>query len=75
MTEKEVHEFAKQADLCWTNGQPMIEIHLLERFAALVAAHEREMCAQMCDVLAWNAEYGSEEIKIAALAIRERGEK
>lgn len=47
MTEKEVHEFAKQADLCWTNGQPMIEIHLLERFAALVAAHEREACSQI----------------------------
>ena len=39
MTEKEIHEFAKQADLCWTNGQPMIEIHLLERFAGLVAVH------------------------------------
>jgi hypothetical protein len=47
---------------------------MMERFAALVAAAEREACAQMCDVLAWNAEYGSEEIKIAALAIRERGE-
>ena len=47
MTEKEVHEFAKQADLCWTNGQPMIEIHLLERFAALVAAEKDKEIAEL----------------------------
>ena len=45
----------------------------LERFAALVAAHEREACAKLCEELrdedgyeAWNTE--------CAAAIRARGE-
>jgi len=28
---------------------------LLERFAALVAAHEREACAKVCEEPGWNA--------------------
>ena len=46
-----------------------------ERFAALVAAHEREACAQVCDVLAVHPEYASDITKVAAQAIRARGEK
>ena len=47
----------------------------VERFAALVAAHEREACAKACDVLAVHPEYASDITKVAAQAIRARGEK
>ena len=46
-----------------------------ERFAALVAKHEREACAKVCDVLAVHPEYASDITKLAAQAIRARGEK
>ena len=47
----------------------------LEKFAALVAAREREACAKVCDVLAVHPEYASDITKLAAQAIRARGEK
>ena len=47
----------------------------LEHFAALVAAAEREACAKVCDVLAVHPEYASDITKLAAQAIRARGEK
>ena len=46
-----------------------------ERYAYLVAAHEREECAKVCDVLAVDPEYASQITKLAAMAIRDRGEK
>ena len=45
----------------------------VQRFAALVAAHEREACAKVCDVLAVHPEYASDITKVAAQAIRARG--
>jgi hypothetical protein len=47
----------------------------LERFAALVAAAEREACAKVCDVLAVHPEYASDITKVAAQAIRARGKQ
>jgi len=47
----------------------------VERFAALVAEHEREACAKVCDVLAVHPKYASDITKVAAQAIRARGEK
>ena len=44
-----------------------------EYFAALVAKHEREACAKVCDVLAVHPEYASDITKVAAQAIRARG--
>ena len=44
----------------------------LERFAALVAAAEREACAKVCDDLERANLYG---VKECAAAIRARGEK
>ena len=44
----------------------------IERFAALVAKHEREACAKVCDVLAVHPEYASDITKVAAQAIRAR---
>jgi hypothetical protein len=46
---------------------------LLERFAALVAAHEREMCARICDEHD-NGRSANYAILCAA-AIRARGEE
>ena len=42
----------------------------LERFAALVAAHEREACAKVCEVDGWLHAEGDQ----CAAAIRARGE-
>ena len=47
----------------------------IERFATLVADAEREACAKVCDVLAVHPEYASDITKVAAQAIRARGEK
>jgi hypothetical protein len=58
----------KMEDHVWT----MSTTHL-ERFAALVAAAEREACAKVCDVLAVHPKYASDITKLAAQEIRARG--
>ena len=45
----------------------------LERFVNDVRAAEREACANLCDALAVHPEYASEVTKLAAMAIRARG--
>ncbi len=66
-----VDEKAKQHQPnCIFHTHHMVD-ELLERFAALVAAHEREACAKVCD--GW-AEYGIPSSAAAAAAIRKRGE-
>ena len=51
----------------------------LERFAALVAAAEREVCAQLCEDEAekWEGEDGSisTEARLCAINIRARGKE
>jgi hypothetical protein len=49
-------------------------VERLTRFAALVAAAEREACAKVCDALAAHPEYASEITKLAAHAIRSRSQ-
>jgi hypothetical protein len=44
----------------------------LVRFAKLIAEHEREACAKVCDVLAYHPEFASDVTKLAAMAIRAR---
>jgi len=51
----------------------------LERFAALVAAHEREECAKVCEAGVvqtnnWDARDYNKACEIRAAAIRARGE-
>ena len=46
----------------------------LVNFAALVASAEREACAKVCDVLAYHPEFESDATKLAAMAIRARGQ-
>jgi hypothetical protein len=43
----------------------------LERFAALIAAHEREECAKVCD----DWPNGRDDVYSIGVAIRARGEK
>ena len=43
-------------------------------FAAMVQKVEREECARVCDVLAYHPEFASDATKLAAMAIRARGQ-
>ena len=50
MTQDEIIEMAKQAQMpfYWRTGE-ITYLDKLEAFAKLVAQHEREACAKMCD--------------------------
>jgi hypothetical protein len=53
MNREEMMMMAKEAGICMENSillpAPNGENEALERFAALVAAHEREACAKVCE--------------------------
>jgi hypothetical protein len=53
----------------WTISTPHLVALVRE-----VIEQEREACAKMCDALAVHPEYASEVTKLAALAIRARGQ-
>lgn len=83
MNQEQVIEWAREAGLIFneelgTEASKKLHRSRVERFAALVAAHEREMCAQVC----WD--YGlieaecSEAADVAYLlhkSINDRGNK
>ena len=74
MTREEIIRMAREAGfnpVSYTGAN----LELFERFAAFVAAAEREACAKVCDVLAVHPEYASDITKVAAQAIRARGNK
>jgi hypothetical protein len=48
---------------------------LLKELEWQIAEREREACAKVCDVLAVHPEYASDITKVAAQAIRARGEQ
>lgn len=63
MTREDIIKLAREAggrqvDVYWD-----MTIFMLERFAALVAAHEREACAKACEEMDWcyddRAEYAA----------------
>lgn len=85
MDRKQIEHWAIEADQghagmdCMGFGGSIVSISTLERFAALVAAHEREQCALVCDDL--GARYWAKDDAIESLnceecatAIRARGE-
>ena len=73
MDRDDIIKMAKQAKLPYEyDTERVLHLKELERFAALVAAHEREACAAVCDVLAVHPEYASDITKVAAQAIRAR---
>ena len=71
MTQDEIIRMAREAGIAHAAG---IYMEHLERFAALVAAHEREACAKVCEQID-TAAFGS--VRPApndcAAAIRARG--
>ncbi len=89
MTREQVLELFYQAhretdsEFCGENPIPLREPirHMIERFAALVAAAEREECAKVCDGKV-AAEYATGKVdhneigwtQACAAAIRARGE-
>ena len=73
MDREEIIRMAREAE--FTEGDISLFPDLIVHFATIIAAHEREACAKVCDVLAVHPEYASDITKVAAQAIRARGEK
>ena len=74
MKRAEITRLAVAADLYSSS----VSITAMERFAALVAAAEREACAQVCDERAAKSPMGSDEqceAEDCAAAIRARGKE
>ena len=74
MTQDEIIELARQAGMMTTVLYLGRNLELLTNFAKLVAEHEREVCAKMCE------DYGrAEEMQAIgndyAEAIRARGQE
>ena len=69
MTQDEIIRMAREAGPDW-----WLNTTMLERFASLVAAHEREACAKVCDVEIVGDEYATALINSYADTIRARGE-
>jgi hypothetical protein len=70
----EAYDLADRGDHEGYNAVKVMCSDVLKSIAAVVAA-EREACAKVCDVLAVHPEYASDITKLAAQAIRARGEK
>jgi hypothetical protein len=79
MTSDDVIRLAREAGMAlgFTQGVAVMNHENLERFAALVAAHEREECARILDVNVdcCNGKSAMRDVLEGnALAIRARGE-
>ena len=71
MTQDEIIRMAREAGFINLALEPKIT-----RFAALVAAHEREACAKVCEEVDNNMESSWKRNAVnCALAIRARGDK
>ena len=70
MTRDDIVKLAWDCGILMRSHQHQDEPTKLERFAALVAAAEREACAEICD----NWELGRDDICLIADEIRARGE-
>ena len=83
MTPDDIIKMAREAGIKQAIETPhLLMVHELERFAALVAAAEREACARLCDEKV-DAEYATGNVdhnemawtQACVIAIRARGEK
>ena len=73
MNREDIIRMAREANIKQAIETPhLLMVHELERFAALVAAAEREACAKVCDEMA-SRDTLSNYYKVAANAIRARG--
>ena len=73
MTQDEIIRMAREADVFTGDPFGITMTPELERFAALVAAHEREACAKVCDE--WYEKRGLYGVDALARVIRARGDK
>lgn len=78
MTRDEVLKMAREANVYASHQtDDSYDWHQIrdERFAALVAQHEREQCAKVCEAI--DEDYDGEDVLATwcAEAIRKRGEK
>lgn len=74
MNREEIIRMAREANIKQAIETPhLLMVHELERFAALVAAAEREECAKVCEDI--DTEYEGEDVLATwcAAAIRARG--
>ena len=75
MTQDEIIRMARDAGLArYVQTEKTCVSNALERFADLVAAHEREACAKVCEEEHDKSKFGVNGMHCAA-AIRARGEK
>jgi hypothetical protein len=79
MTRDDIIRIAQEAGAFFDGDCSVYDMpeHCFEKFAALVAANEREECAKLCDKEVGELAYGSDDWYIAkslALIIRARGE-
>ena len=79
MTRDDIIRMAKEAGAFFDGDNSVYDMpeHCFERFAALVAAAEREACAKVCDQLSWklNDDITRAAFTMAADTIRARGER
>lgn len=73
MTSDEIIRMAREAGFEWEPEDEGLFLKYAERFAALVAAAEREECAKVCDSL--NEDWDHLYVESCAAAIRARGGK
>ena len=79
MERDDIIRMAREAELplAWISESGVLTWSELERFAALVAAHEREACAKICEetTASWSEYAYNSGCNDCAAAIRERGQK
>ena len=76
MTKEDIIRMAREAGLHLAtdvNWMPIIGLEYAEKFAALIAAHEREECAKLCEEV--DGRLTHYRAPDCAVAIRARGEK
>ena len=76
MTIHEIIEMAKQSDLGFLLGESWLMHYEIEHFAKLVARHEREACAKVCEEIYMGDEACGDwpTPEMCADAIRARGQ-
>jgi hypothetical protein len=72
MTQDEIIEMARQAEFCISPIDSVL-LPKLEAFAKLVAQHEREACAKVCEEYETDNDITATWLNIVAEAIRARG--
>jgi hypothetical protein len=81
MNREDIIRMAREARMPYFYGTwEIVNVDGLERFAALVAANEREECAKVCEAGVvqtnnWDASDYNKACEIRAAAIRNRGER